>query len=414
MDESLGIRPSQGLVKESRKAIARIESELVWKIEAIAALPNPPGMDILLCQAAKARMEAEEKRLAETKKAQHRSVILLEELYQTYDAIVSRSASAVEDESEDPAISKAEANLDGKMKLNPEELLQDLKGLILFNVPDSSQKLSAIAKLDLSNNNIKSLPESVTSLVNLRILDVHSNQLTSLPQSMGRLANLKVINISGNFFTDLPQSVQNCGSLEELIADFNKLQRLPESLGFKLLNLQKLSVHSNKLCDLPFSISHMTCLRVLDVHMNKLRYLPEDIEDLVSLQILDVSCNFDNFKALPDSICGLTALVALDVSFNQIKTLPYFIGGLTELKRLNLEGNPLILPPPEIVRDGLKAVMNYMTNRATQSLLPPSLSCLGAKQQHRLVGCTGGTRRRRNFQWFPSTPQRTPRHDKHK
>ena len=100
-------------------------------------------------------MEAEEKRLAETKKAQHRSVILLEELYQTYDTIASRSASAVEDESEDPAISKAEANLDGNMKLNPEELLQDLKGLILFNVPDSSQKLSAIAKLDLSNNNIK-------------------------------------------------------------------------------------------------------------------------------------------------------------------------------------------------------------------------------------------------------------------
>jgi Leucine-rich repeat (LRR) protein len=94
-------------------------------------------------------------------------------------------------------------------------------------------------------------------------------------------------------------------SLEELIADFNKLQRLPETLGIKLFNLRKLSVHSNKLSYLPSSISCLMSLRVLDVHMNKLRYLPEDIDNLVSLQILNVSCNFGYLNALPDSICGL-------------------------------------------------------------------------------------------------------------
>jgi hypothetical protein len=45
-----------------------------------------------------------------------------------------------------------------------------------------------------------------------------------------------------------------------------------------------------------------------------------------------------------------------------------------KLKRLNLEGNPLIRPPPEIVRDGLEAIKKYMRNRATKSLLPRSLS----------------------------------------
>lgn len=367
---NLGTRPSRVLVKESRKAISRIESELRWKMEAIAAISNPPDIDVTLCLAAKAAMEAEAKRVAEEEKARHISVIQLEEFYQ---------------------ISRAEADLEGNMKLDVKELLHELRMLILFNVPDTAQRLSAIAKLDLSKNDIQCLPESVTSLVNLKTLDVHSNQLTSLPHSMGRLSNLKTLNISGNFFDELPECVQNCSSLEELIADCNKLQRLPDALGFKLLNLQKLSVHSNKLSNLPSSISHLMSLRLLDVHKNKLKHLPEDLEKLVSLQILNISYNCDNFTALPNSICGLTSLVELDVSYNQIKRLPDMIGGLEGLKRLNLEGNPIILPPPKIVSDGLQAVKNYMRNRATKSFLSRGLSLLGRKLPPKCIACTGGS-----------------------
>jgi Leucine-rich repeat (LRR) protein len=376
-ERSLGTRPSHDLVKQSRKAVSRIETEFAWKIQAIAALPNPPDMDISLCEAAKAAMEAEAKRIAEEEKAPHRSVIQLEELFQMYDSMVKKS--------ENPAISKTEADIQGNMKLDLPQLLHELSRLLLLNLPDSAHKLSTIAKLDLSNNNMKRLPESVTSLVNLRALDAHSNQLTSLPHSMGRLQKLKILNISGNFFAELPESIQNCRLLEELIADFNKLQRLPETLGIKLFNLQKLSVHSNKLFYLPSSISCLMSLRVLDVHMNKLRYLPEDIDNLVSLQILNVSFNFGYLNALPDSICGLCSLVELDASYNQIKALPDFFGGLVKLKRLNLEGNPLIRPPPEIVRDGLEAINKYLSNRPTKSLMPRSLSSLVGKLTRRCI-----------------------------
>lgn len=376
---TLGTRPSHDLVKVSRKAVSRIESELAWKIKAIAALSNPPDMDISLCEAAKAAMEAEAKRIAEEEKAPHRSVIQLEEFYQMYDNIIKKS--------ENSGISKTEAYIKGNTKLDIQQLLHELNRLILFNLPDSAQKLSTIGKLDLSNNNMKSLTESVTSLVNLRTLDVHSNQLTSLPQSMGKLQKLKILNISGNFFAELPESVQNCRSLEELIADFNKLQRLPETIGIKLFNLQKLSVHSNQLSYLPSSISCLMSLRVLDVHMNKLRYLPDDIDNLVSLQTLNISCNFGYLNVLPDSICGLSSLVELDASFNQIKTLPDFFGGLVKLKRLNLEGNPLIRPPREVVRDGLEAINKYMSNRATERLMPHSLSGLIGKLARRWISC---------------------------
>ena len=49
----LGTRPSHDLVKESMKAVSCIDSDLEWKIKAIAALPNPPDLDVSLCNATK-------------------------------------------------------------------------------------------------------------------------------------------------------------------------------------------------------------------------------------------------------------------------------------------------------------------------------------------------------------------------
>ena len=75
-----------------------------------------------------AAMEAEAKRVAEEEKAPHISVRQLEELYQ---------------------ISRAEADLEKNTKLDVKQLLHELRMLIIFNVQDSTQRLSAIAKLDL-------------------------------------------------------------------------------------------------------------------------------------------------------------------------------------------------------------------------------------------------------------------------
>jgi len=143
----MGTRPSRGLVKESLKAISCIESELAWKIKAIKTLPNPPDIETSVYQAAKAVMEAEAKRIAEAEKAGHRSVIQLEKLYQMYDRIVKKS--------QNPAISGTEADIQGNMKLDLQQLLHELSRVLLFNIPDSAQKLLIIAKLDLSNNNMK-------------------------------------------------------------------------------------------------------------------------------------------------------------------------------------------------------------------------------------------------------------------
>ncbi|XP_010276727.1 PREDICTED: plant intracellular Ras-group-related LRR protein 6 [Nelumbo nucifera] len=242
----------------------------------------------------------------------------------------------------------------------------DLSGMSLESLPNPSLNLAMISKLDISNNNLESIPESLTArLLNVVVLDVHSNQLKSLPNSIGCLSKLKILNISGNLVESLPKTIENCRSLEELNANFNKLTKLPDTIGFELLNLQKLRVNSNKLAFLPHSTSHMTSLRILDARLNCLRSLPEGMENLINLEVLNVSQNFQYLDSLPYSIGLLLSLVELDASYNQITTLPPSIGCLKKLQKLRVEGNPLVSPPMEIVEQSLEAVKEYLSQKMT-------------------------------------------------
>lgn len=151
-----------------------------------------------------------------------------------------------------------------------------------------------------------------------------------------------------------------CRSLEDLNANFNQLNQLPDTIGFELLNLRKLSVNSNKLMFLPHSISHLTNLRILDARLNCLRMLPEDLENLINLQVLNVSQNFQYLSKVPYSIGLLISLVELDVSYNKITVWPDSMGCLKKLQKLSVEGNPLVSPPAEVMEQGLIVVKEYM------------------------------------------------------
>ncbi|OMO52500.1 hypothetical protein CCACVL1_29217 [Corchorus capsularis] len=253
-----------------------------------------------------------------------------------------------------------------RRKYAEEERLEivDLSGMSLDSLPNPSLNLATICKLDLSNNNLQSIPESLTArLLNVLVLDVHSNQLKFLPNSIGCLSKLKILNVSGNLIQTFPKTIENCRSLEELNANFNKLTMLPDTIGFELIKLKKLSVNSNKLLFLPRSTSHLTSLRVLDARLNCLRSLPEDLENLVNLQVLNVSQNFHYLDSLPYSIGLLISLVELDVSYNKITTLPDSIGCLKRLQKLCVEGNPLVSPPLEVFELGLHAVKEYLSEK---------------------------------------------------
>lgn len=252
----------------------------------------------------------------------------------------------------------------GERRKAIEEEEVDLSGMSLETIPNPSLNLAAICKLNLSNNDLQMIPESLTArMLNLVVLDVHSNQLKSLPNSIGCLSKLKALNVSCNLLVSLPRTIENCRSLEELNANFNKLSRLPDTIGFELVNLKKLSVNSNKLVFLPMSTSYITSLKILDARLNNLRSLPEDLENLINLEVLNVSQNFQYLETLPYSIGLLLSLVELDVSYNKITTLPDSMGCLRKLQKLSVEGNPLVSPPMEVVERGVHFVKEYLSEK---------------------------------------------------
>lgn len=391
--QGLGARPDHSLLEQSRQALGRIESELCQKLTAINSLSVPPGMDDVQWQSTRAAMEAHVKKEAEREKLPYKAVTQLSEVYQIYDTLLidektlpalSKENDLILSDDQQSPIEEAKKKIEALSQLASQKnafLKLDLSGLLLDRVPDTVQNLSStLVKLDLSNNYLESLPESVTKLVNLTHLDLHSNQLKVLSDSVGNLVKLKVLNVSGNFLDVLPARIENCRALEEIIADFNQLTRLPESLGFELLNIRKLSVSSNKLTRLPYSTSHMMSLRFLDVHMNKLGGLPEDLENLMNLEYLDISGNFNYLVALPESIGGLTSLIELNISYNQITALPNSIGRLEKLQHLKVEGNPLVIPPPKVVDHSVDAIKEYMANRLNTR---PAENKRGTKKGHR-------------------------------
>ncbi|OAY77037.1 Plant intracellular Ras-group-related LRR protein 1 [Ananas comosus] len=237
----------------------------------------------------------------------------------------------------------------------------DLSGMSLDSLPNPPINLSIITKLDLSNNNLESIPESLTArLLNVAVLDVRSNQLKSLPNSIGCLSKLKVLN--------------------ELNVNFNKLAKLPDTIGFELTNLKRLSMNSNKLAFLPYSTSHMTSLKHLDARLNSLRSLPDGLENLIRLETLNVSQNFQFLSSIPYSVGLLISLTELDISYNRIGVLPESIGCLTKLRKFRAEGNPLVSPPMEVVQEGADAVREYLSVKMSTA------NSIGAKKKKTWVG----------------------------
>lgn len=138
---------------------------------------------------------------------------------------------------------------------------------------------------------------------------------------------------------------------------------LPTNIAYGLVNLEKLSIHLNKIRFLPLSIGEMKSLRYLDVHFNELHGLPQSIGKLTNLEYLNISSNFNDMTQLPETVGGLVNLRELDLSNNQIRALPYAFCRLEKLTKLNLDQNPIIVPPLEVLNQGVEAMKEFMAKR---------------------------------------------------
>lgn len=237
----------------------------------------------------------------------------------------------------------------------------DLHGNRIVELPDSVGDLLNLVYLDLSCNNLKALPLTLARLTRLEEVDLSSNMLSVLPETVGSLVSLKKLIVETNELEELPHTIGQCTSLKELRADYNRFKALPEALG-RMGSLEILSVRYNNIRQLPTTMASLTSLKELNVSFNELESVPESLCFATTLVKLNISNNFADLQSLPRSIGNLEMLEELDMSNNQIRILPDSFRMLLHLRVLKTEGNPLEVPPGNVVEMGTQAVVKHMAD----------------------------------------------------
>lgn len=232
-------------------------------------------------------------------------------------------------------------------------------------IPELIGNLTHLTSLDLSGNRLTALPESIGELSNLQYLNVSKNALKTLPETIGCLTSLRHLDIQMNKIEELPMTIGLCTQLVELLCDFNELKVLPEATG-NLVSLQKLRLYMNHVHRLPTTLRSLTNLVELDVKFNRLERVPESVCYLPNLIKLDVSSNFVELKELPGAIGQMQSLRELNISNNHISLLPPSFAMLTGLEKLEMDQNPWVIPPLDVVQRGKEAVFQFMADLVSQ------------------------------------------------
>ncbi|CAI0547538.1 unnamed protein product [Linum tenue] len=370
----LGPRPDHETVDNARAKLADIEANLSKRLEEVVLTPRPEDADLVDWREQLAKKEEDCRQIAEKEKSLYLTILQLEEMHVGYDKLLKEAEQRLVQMYENAE------RVEGEEEPVPQEvneevvrILQeasgkgidkvDLSARKLRYLPEAFGKIHGLKLLNLSNNQLEMVPDSIAGLENLEELNLASNLLQVLPDSIGLLLNLKVLNVSSNKLESLPDSIAHCRSLEELDVSFNRLTYLPTNIGNEMVSLHTFSFQLNKIRSVPTSIGEMKSLRHLDGHFNELNGLPHTIGKLTNLETLNLSNNFTDLRELPESFGELLSLKELDLSNNQIHALPDTFGRLENLVKLNLEQNPLVIPPAEVVKEGVQGVKRYMAQR---------------------------------------------------
>ncbi|GMN46011.1 hypothetical protein TIFTF001_015181 [Ficus carica] len=383
--QTIGDRPDHEAVDAARAKLADIEANLAKQLEELVLSPRPAEVDLGEWRVRLAEKESDRRRVAEKEREIYKAVIQLDEMHVAYEKLLKdaeeRLVKIYESAEEGGEAAAAEDEETAGEEVNEEVvgILQeasgtelervDLSGRKLRFLPEAFGRIRGLRVLNVSSNQLEEIPDSIAGLENLEELNASSNLLLSLPDSIGLLQRLKILNVSGNKLNCLPNSISHCRSLVELDVSFNSLTYLPTNIGYELVNLEKLYIQLNKIRSFPTSVCEMRSLRYLDAHFNEIRGLPLAIGKLTQLEVINLSSNFSDLTELPDTIGDLTNLRELDLSNNQIHALPNTFGRLDNLTKLNLDQNPLVIPPAEVVNEGVEAVKLFMAKRWLEILV---------------------------------------------
>lgn len=292
----------------------------------------------------------------------------------------------------------------------------------LTKIPDEVFALHHLEALDLSDNYIREVPEEISALANLRSLSLIKNPVEKIPDVPGlaldwvgylrcrdgllrknveelwidiprknrgesewpkdirvgreltllpRLRKLRIGFTSAPASGGLPKTpksirflidnIERLDKLEDLALYGIEMPALPAGLR-KLSRLTRLDLSAARLRVLPEWLGDMRQLRSIDLFLNDLITLPSCLENLSDLEWINLSDN--RFIELPEVLFRMKGLKVIKMgSFVRdaggITIIPAEILRLPYVEMLDVHGQPIEIPPPEIVKKGVGAIKNY-------------------------------------------------------
>lgn len=139
----------------------------------------------------------------------------------------------------------------------------DLHKNMIKNVPQSIACLKDLKYLDLSANAIEVLPDEIGELVNVQTLNVNCNDLRSFPY-LGKMSCLAKLDISHNQLSELPGGIYELLHLADIQACSNQIDCVGTEVS-KMAALKVLDLSDNKITAVPHELSE--CPKLKDLNL---------------------------------------------------------------------------------------------------------------------------------------------------
>ncbi|XP_039166445.1 disease resistance protein RUN1-like [Eucalyptus grandis] len=246
----------------------------------------------------------------------------------------------------------------------------------LKKFPEQLGELEKLEELVVNHTSIKEIPPCIGSLKKLKRLIVDwpligGLPLVRIPSSIGKLRELLELYLSFTIIKELPESIGELNKLK-ILKIFNcHIKRLPSSIG-KLQSLQELLASDCQLMggEIHLDKGGLSSLKTLDLQLSKFSGLPENLDQLSSLEHLDLG-GCGELESLPKPHFSLSYL-RVTCRSNELPSLSH----LKHLQELSLDSCKSLQSIPSLSHLERLATPNFMVAtlfKASQSSLTWSI-----------------------------------------
>ncbi len=215
----------------------------------------------------------------------------------------------------------------------------DFSCLPLTSFDFQMDHLTSATTLRLDDCAVTSFQDHFTLLTQLSSLKGQRMKIQTLHKHIGNFKALQSIQfVCCPLVKGIPESLAECSLMLDMVFRNCHLSELNDGLFTSMLKLRALDVSGNFLTCMPSTLKNCTCLTSLCIASNLL-----------------------------SSICKGTScwsqLTDINLSHNCIENLPRGLGGLfytCKLRNVNIAYNPVKMPPPFIMSQGLEMCLKYL------------------------------------------------------